>query len=131
VDQKKLELWMDALRDVLANGPEPRFPAEPPVGTVLRYRHIFDNKTGPKPYDYLAFRTETGWRVTGRENNTLTWEVLQDRIGDNDCCMVVEYEDIPHRKPNPLDEIDNPRDWIAAVFSDKTGRNLSETEEDK
>jgi hypothetical protein len=119
VDNAKLELWVDALRDVLANGVKPRFPAEPPIGSVLRFNRTYDRKTsGPKSYDYVALRSENGWHVTGRENAVLPWEVLLERIGDNDCALVAEYVDIPHREANPLDAIEDPRDWVRAVFTD-------------
>lgn len=119
VDNAKLELWVDALRDVLVNGVKPRFPAEPPVGSVLRFNRTYDRKTsGPKSYDYVALRAENGWHVTGRENALLPWEVLLERIADNDCALVAEYVDIPHREANPLDAIEDPRDWVRAVFTD-------------
>lgn len=119
VDNAKLELWVDALRDVLANGVKPRFPAEPPIGSVLRFNRIYDRKSsGPKSYDYVALRAGTGWHVTGRENAALPWERLLELIGDNDCALVAEYVDIPHREANPLDAIDDPRDWVRAVFTD-------------
>lgn len=119
VDNAKLELWVDALRDVLTNGVKPRFPAEPPIGSVLRFNRTYDRKTsGPKSYDYVALRSENGWHVTGRENAVLPWERLLELIGDNDCALVAEYVDIPHREANPLDAIEDPRDWVRAVFTD-------------
>jgi hypothetical protein len=128
VDPARIQLWVDAMVDVLTHGVKPRFPAEPPIGSVLRWTRTFDRKTmDPKTYEYVALRAETGWHVTGRENAVLPFDVLLDRIGDNPCSLVADYVDIPPREPNPLDEITDPRDWVRAVFTDpKALQNAAE-----
>jgi hypothetical protein len=119
VDPGKIQLWVDAMVDVLTHGVKPRFRAEPPIGSVLRWTKTYDRKTlDPKTYEYVALRSDAGWHVTGRENATLPFEVLLDRIGDNPCSMVAEYIAIPFREPNPLDSITDPREWVRAAFSD-------------
>lgn len=111
---------LDGLRELGAEAPV-RFPAQPPVGSVLRFQRTYDRRaSGPKTYDYIAIRSEIGWHVTGRENGVLTFDELVGKIGDGECLLVTEYVEIPHLPRNPLDDIESPREWFGAVFGESS-----------
>lgn len=82
-----------------------RFPEEFPVGTVLKFKHVFENSSyvrnvranGGEPiaYDYVALRANNGfWYLTCNGSKTMNWEQLVEFIGDEGVTMMVEGETI-------------------------------------
>lgn len=76
-----------------------RFPEEFPVGTVLKFKHVF-MKYGTIPvnarrYDYVALRANNGfWYLTCAGSKTMTWEQLLEFIGDEEVTVMVEGDKI-------------------------------------
>src|SRR5581483_1193915 len=94
-----------------------RWPAQPPVGSILRWERRFVPRDDAKVYTYVALRATTDrWYVTGRRNVVLDWNELVDLIGDSPCWLVTAYQEIPRPAPDPLDAIDNPAAWFTAAF---------------
>lgn len=74
-----------------------RFPEEFPIGTALKFKHVFQNRyTGDpfsKAYDYVALRANNGfWYLTCNGSKTMTWEQLVEFIGDEPVARMVVGE---------------------------------------
>jgi len=71
---------------------------EPEVGSVLQFEHTFYSKpTGfSKPYSYVALRTEAGWYMSGvrHSSRVWTWDQLVEFIGDEECFIATQWEQI-------------------------------------
>jgi len=76
-----------------------RFPDEFPVGTVLKFKHVFMKygtiPVNSKVYDYVALRADNGfWYLTCAGSKTMNWEQLVEFIGDEEVTVMVEGEKI-------------------------------------
>lgn len=94
-----------------------RWPAQPPVGSILRWERRFSSNPEAHAYTYVALRaTDDQWYVTGRSKQSVTdWPGVQQLISNNPCWIVTEYKEIP-RHQDPIENIDNPRDWWTAAY---------------
>lgn len=96
-----------------------RFPAQPPVGSVLRWERVFPGRgSSGNVYTYVALRAGDKWYVTGRSSNIMSWDELADKIGDSPCFLVTGYMEIPRPKVDPLDSMTDPALWYQTVFGD-------------
>ena len=76
-----------------------RFPNEFPVGTVLKFKHVFMKygtiSVNGVAYDYVALRANNGfWYLTCSGSKTMSWEQLVEFIGDEEVTIMVEGEKI-------------------------------------
>jgi len=81
-----------------------RFPEEFPVGTVIKFKHLFKNyytrqleEQGgtPNKYDYAAIHASNHfWYLTCANTSRMTWEQLLEFIGDEEVTVMVEGEKI-------------------------------------
>jgi len=82
-----------------------RFPEEFPVGTVLKFRHVFENSVvvrnmrasgiEPVAYEYAALHADNGWwYLTCASTKRMLWDELIDFIGDEEVTVMVEGEKI-------------------------------------
>jgi len=82
-----------------------RFPEEFPVGTVLKFRHVFENSVvvrnmrasgiEPVAYEYAALHADNGWwYLTCASTKRMLWDELIDFIGDEEVTMMVEGEKV-------------------------------------
>jgi hypothetical protein len=82
-----------------------RFPEEFAVGTVLKFKHVFEDSIvvrqmrsqgmDPTAYDYVALRADNGfWYLTCSGTKRMLWEQLVEFIGDEEVTVMVEGEKV-------------------------------------
>lgn len=107
------------LQAMFSTAANPRWPAQPPVGTILRFERTFKASAGAvgnQPvYTYVALRVDDRWYVTGRNQDIVSWEELMKKIGDSPCHIVTQYQEIPRPAPDPREVMD-PQLWFTTVF---------------
>lgn len=88
--------------------PDPRFPTEPPVGSVLRWTVQYD--TG-RELTVVGLRVAPGWYLsTNVHQGPMLWSRVRALIGDFPCSVAVEWGVIPQPEPEPSGD-DAVRAW--------------------
>lgn len=97
-----------------------RWPAEPPVGAVLRFRRIFASE-----YTYVALRVENGhaahWYLsaTARDQRVITWQELRQLIGPSaPCDIAMSWHVVPVVDTSTLDKDTDVTAWVARHLAD-------------
>jgi hypothetical protein len=106
------------LQAMFASVSNPRWPAQPPVGSILRWERTFKSSAGAAEqpvYTYVALRVDDRWFVTGRANDIVNWEQLMKKIGDSPCHIVTKYREIPRPAADPREGMD-PDAWFNNVY---------------
>lgn len=82
-----------------------RFPEEFPVGTVLKFKHVFENSIAvrnlraqgkdPIAYEYVALRADNGWwYLTASGTTRMLWDELIQFIGEEEVTIMVEGDTV-------------------------------------
>lgn len=94
-----------------------RFPAEPPVGTTLRFEHTLDGSE--KTIVYVAFRAPNKkWYVTGLRQNIATWDELLVLLGNGKCEIVTGWMEVPQAEESDAGPSD-PVEWAKTAWQSK------------
>lgn len=96
--------------------PEPRFPAEPPEGTVLKWVKTLGSRK--QEYTYVALRAGGRWYLTGKTSVGITWVELVEQIGGSPCDLAIDWAEIPQSEPG-LFENTSPSEWYMAMYPKK------------
>lgn len=117
-------LASDLLRDALTQQEVPRFPVEPPPGSVMRWvKELPTGRKETRSYTYVALRVGEGWYLTGRETGCISFEELVDQIGDCECSIATTWDDIPRVEPSPFEDL-TPAEWHRQMFPQMYGPNV-------
>jgi hypothetical protein len=103
-----------ALLQSMVEEAPPRFPAQPPNGSALRFERTFPHSD--RVYTYLALRAGEVWYLTGIREDPISWEHLVELIGNSPCHLVTGYAEIPLLAGDPREEIKDPAEWFRAVY---------------
>lgn len=122
VDPKKIRerIHADLARLAEAEALATRFPAEPPIGSILRFERKFARSD--VAYQYVAFRAPNGaWYLTGQslDNMTPSWVELRDLISNEPCDMAMTWNEIPVNEPEAVDQVTDPAKWWELVWGQK------------
>lgn len=109
------------LRYVAEDAERSRFPAQPPLGSVLRFEKTYSE--GGRAYTYVAVRVGKTWYLTGSRAGAMSWDDLTECIGDGTCHLVTSYAEIPRLPVDPRDEIEDPRAWFDTVYPEAEGQS--------
>lgn len=120
-------LAIGQLPDALTVDSVPRFPVEPPDGSVLRYvKTLGVSRT--RGYTYVALRAGDKWYQTGRRSTPLSWTELVEDIGDNPCDIATTWAVCPAPEPSPFEDM-TPAEWHAAMWPKGATLNAEETDQ--
>lgn len=104
-----------------ADPPAGRWPAEPPVGSVLRFEREYGRPGRGGLYTYVALRTSAAsrpWYVTGSVGrDRMDWADLRAMIGDTAGCEIaVSWHEIPALPETEAAEGMDAQDYVSRYF---------------
>lgn len=109
-----------------------RFPAQPPVTSILKFERRFARGTNAPVYTYVALRaTADSWHLTDTNNPAvLTWEQLQEKIGNNKAWLMTGEKEIPVAEVPDIDKEADPAKWFEMAFP-QPGKEITNGEDKK
>jgi hypothetical protein len=105
---------------LMASIQDERFPAEPPLGSVLSWDVTYPGSE--TTYTYVALHAGDGsWWMTGKPSSNPSptdWADVRKRIGNHPCQMAIQWGEIPMAKKNRYEGM-SPDEWFQKVIRNR------------